>query len=100
MLKDCCKDLAHSYVTPNCDNYAVVELINKLSSKDLLILSVRSLVFVALKYNVNLHAVHILGKLNITRFIVAISGFSRDLGSLWEIPDPHSYTLAPQTRGL
>ena len=60
------KDLAHSYVTLNCDNYAVAEIINKLSSKDSLIMTVvRNLVLLALKYNINLHAVYIPGKLNI-----------------------------------
>jgi len=51
----------------NCDNFGVVYILNKQSSKNATIMiMLRTLVMILLKYNINLIARHISGKTNVT----------------------------------
>jgi hypothetical protein len=57
--------IANQSITFHCDNKAVVEIINKQSSKDAdIMILMRKLVMVTMQYNIKFKAVHVPGKLN------------------------------------
>lgn len=58
--------LAHSRVLIRCDNMAVVEILNKMSSKDADIMClIRHIALLTLMHDITLIAVHIPGKMNV-----------------------------------
>ena len=64
--------LKNQSITLHSDNYAVVYIINKQSSKDQLIMClVRRFVLACMRYNILTHAVHEPGKLNVLSDLVS-----------------------------